>query len=200
VTLLDDELDDLASKIRLLSMRSVVGLFWACSGALVPEFQAWAEHREEHTEPLLRTALAAAYEFAAHGTEVASKRSLLSALEGATPSGVSPDEVSSASAQDCWICADVSIRVLVDQGYDAGPAIEYALQPVISAASETLYGVSQLGASDQEQEQVRMLLQHPKVVGALKFCRWATEFLKGRPSPIEHDLALLSSRASALQP
>jgi hypothetical protein len=200
VTLLDAELADLASKIRLLSMRSVVGLFWACSGALLPEFQAWAVHREEHTEPLLRTALAAAHEFAAQGTGVPRARSLLVALEGSTPSGVSPDEVSAASAQDCWICADVSIRVQVDHGYDAGLAIEYALEPVISAASETLYGVSQIGTSDQEQEQIRVLLQHPKVVAALEFCHWATGFLNGRPSPVEDDLALLSSRASALQP
>jgi hypothetical protein len=200
VTPLDVELAELASKIDSLPKRSLVGLFWACSGALVPEFRAWAAHRGEHTEPLLAAAMAAAHGFAAHGSEPPRAASMLAALEASAPAGDSPDGVSSTSAQDCWICADVGIRVLVDQGYDAGPAIEYALEPVVSAASEELYGVSQLGTSGEEEEQVRVLLQHRKVAAALEFCRWATDFLQDRPSPTEKDLALVSSRASALAP
>jgi len=198
MTPIDAELTELASRIESLSKRSLVGFFWACSGALLPEFQAWAAHRGERTEPLLRFAMAAVHEFAAHGTEPPGAARLLAALEASTPAGDSSDDVSSTSAQDCWICADVGIRVLVDRGYDAGPAIEYALEPVISAASEDLYGVSQLGTSDEEEEQVRGLLQHRKVTAALEFCRWATDFLQDRPSPAEEDLTLISSRASVL--
>jgi hypothetical protein len=200
VTPLDTELDDLASKIRQLSTRAVVALFWASSSALLPEFEAWAAHSGEQTEPVLRTALAVAQRFAVHGTEEPEAASLLAALEASTPSGVSTDEVSSTSAQDCWICGDVSIRVLVDQGYDAGPCIEYALEPVLSAASEALYGVSQIGSGGQEQEQVRMLLRHSKVAASLEFCRWATDFLNDRTAPTERDLLLLNSRASVLRP
>lgn len=102
------------------------------------------------------------------------------------------------SAQDCWICADIGIRVLVDKNYKAGPAIEYALEPALSAASEELYGVSQLGTSDEEEEQIRVLLRHRKVAAALEFVRWATDYLQDRPEPAEEDLALVSSRATAL--
>src|SRR5262249_46346750 len=148
MTSLDAQLAELASKIESLSKRSLVGLFWACSNALLPTFLTWAKHRGEHTESLLRAALASAHEFAGRGAEPQAAADLLGSLEASTPAGDSPDGVSSTSAQDCWICADVCIRVLVDEGYKAGPAIEYALAPVLSTASEELYGVSQLGTSD----------------------------------------------------
>jgi hypothetical protein len=200
MTLLDTELAELAARISTLPKRSLVALFWACSSALVPEFQAWAAHRGERTEPTLREALAAAQQFAVSGTEPASAESLLMALEASTPAGDSPDQVSSTAAQDCWICADITIRVLAEPHYDPGPAIEYALEPVLAAATEQLFGVSQLGASDEEDAQLRSVLRHPKAAAAIEFCRWATDFLRHRPAPTEADLSLVSSRASALAP
>jgi hypothetical protein len=125
---------------------------------------------------------------------------LLASLEAAMPAGDSPDEVSATSAQDCWICADIGIRVLVDKGYNAAPAIEYALESILTAMSEELYGVSQVGTSEEEEAQIRMLLQHPKVAAAFEFVRWATDFLKGRAMPTDEDLALVSSRAAVLSP
>jgi hypothetical protein len=195
MTPFDAELAGLVVKIESLHKRALVALFWACSGALLPEFRAWASYRGDQRERLLELAISAAREFAAHGTEPLEAADLLAALEASTPAGVS-----STSAQDCWICADVGIRVLVDQGYDAAPAIEYALEPVVSAATEELYGVSQLGTSDDEEEQVRALMEHHKVMAALEFCRWATGFLRARLSPTEDDLQKLSSRASVLAP
>jgi hypothetical protein len=198
MTSLDAEFAELASRIDSLSKRSLVGLFWACSSALVPAFRAWAAHRGAHTELLLRSALASAHSFATQGIDPQSPAHLLASIEASTPAGNSPDEVSATSAQDCWICADVAIRVLVDEAYRAGPAIEYALEPVLSAASEELFGVSQLGTSDEEEEQVRLLLRHREVAAALEFVRWATAFLQDRPLPAEEDLAIVGSRAAAL--
>jgi hypothetical protein len=43
-------------------------------------------------------------------------------LEVATPFGEARQYHCPGNAQDCWICADVCIRVLADLGYDAGPA------------------------------------------------------------------------------
>ena len=151
------------------------GLFWACAAVLLPEFRAWAAHRGERTEPILREALSAAHAFAVHGATP--PPDLLAALEASTPVGDSPDEVSSTTAQDCWICADIGIRVPLDPGYDAGPATEHALEPVLVAATEELFGVSQLGTSDEEEAQVAAVLQHPKVAAAVEFCRWVTDFL-----------------------
>src|SRR5207249_3188730 len=108
---------------------------------------------------------AAARNFGSGEADVSEAATLLAALERSTPPGDSPDAVSSTSAQDCWICADVCIRVLVDETYDAGPAIEYALEPVVSAATQDLYGVSQLGSSEDEDARVQAVLAHPTVSG-----------------------------------
>lgn len=63
---------------------------------------------------------------------------LLHALELSTPPADPADYYRSASAQDCWISADVCLRVLVDPGYDAGPAIGYALEPVVATTTNDL--------------------------------------------------------------
>lgn len=196
----DAALVDLADRIRKLSTRALVGLFWACSTALLPEARAWAEHWGEQVHPALQRGLAAAHQVAASGSQPHDPARLLDALENATPHGESPDYYSPTYAQDCWICADVCMRVLVDPGYDAGPAIEYALEPVVSTATQELFGVSQVGGGDQEEEQVRTVMGHPRVAEAIGFCRWAADFLGERPSPAGNDLSRVGTNAAALRP
>jgi hypothetical protein len=145
-------------------------------------------------------ALSAADEFAVFGVLPLDVERLLQALEAATPAGDSPDHISSTLAQDCWICADVSIRVLVDTEYDPGPAIEYALEPVLSAVTHRLFGVSQIGSGPDEQMKVHAILADPAARTALEFCRWAIDYLRVRASPSENDLDLIRSRSAALLP
>ncbi len=71
MTAYDAALDDLVDRIRKLSTRALVGLFWACSTALVPEARAWAEHWGEPVDPALPRGLAAAYEMAVSGRSTA---------------------------------------------------------------------------------------------------------------------------------
>lgn len=196
----DAALDDLADRIRKLSTRALVGLFWACATALLPEAEAWARHWGEQVNPALQQGLAAAYQLAASGAEPADPAQLLDALENAVPPGDSPDYYSPASAQDCWICADVCMRVLADPGYDAGPAIEYALEPVVGTATQELFGVWQVGSGDQEEAQITAVMGHARVAEAIGFCRWATGFLGERPSPTGDDLSLVGRNAAALTP
>lgn len=198
MTRLDTELAELSQRIRSMSDRATAGLFWACSDALSDEFSAWADHTGASTEPTLRAGQSAAYGFAAHGTQPAQASRLLAELEGATPPGESPDEVSSTAAQDCWICADVGVRVFVRGDYDAGPAIEYALEPLLGRVSEELFGVTQLGSGPDEEEKVETLLRHPRIEGAFAFVRWATEFLGSEPD--EQSLNTVRSRAVAIAP
>lgn len=200
MTDLDSVLAELTGRIRPMAKRSVVSLFWSCASALLPEFEAWAAHRNVTTASILNEALEAGYRYAVLEVEPVEARSLLQALERSTPAGDSPDHVSSTAAQDCWICADVAIRVLVDANYDAAPAIEYALEPVLVYATQELFGVSQVGSGEREAAQIREILGHPAVGLGIEFCRWATEFLSHRPSPTVEDLALLRSRAVALVP
>lgn len=200
MTAYDAALDDLAERIRKLSARALAGLFWACSTALLPEAMAWAEHRGEQPDPALARGLAAARQFAAAGAPPDDPRQLLHRLEASTPSGEASDYYSPGNAQDCWICADVCIRVLTDPGYDPGPAIEYALEPVVAMATQELFGVSQVGSGDQEEAQVIAIMRHPRTVEAITFCQWAIGFLEERPSPAEADLAAVASSAVALRP
>jgi hypothetical protein len=196
----DAALDDLAARIRDLSIRALAGLFWACSTALLPEAEAWAQHRGEQVNPALAQGLSAAYQLAAAGAQPPDPGQLLHALEISTPPGDSADYYCSGSAQDCWICADVCIRVLVDSGYDPGPAIEYPLEPIMAAATQELFGVSQVGSGDQEEAQIRAIMAHPRVAAAITFCQWATEFLHERPLPTQEDLAAVARNAAALTP
>jgi hypothetical protein len=201
MTTYDAALDDLADRIGKLSTRALVALFWACSTALLPEAEAWARHQGEQIGPSLQRGLSAAHQLAAAGAEPRAPGQLLEALENSAPfaeacvHGYNP-----GNAQDCWICAGVCMRVLVDPGYDAGPAIEYALEPVMCAATEELFGVSQVGSGDQEEAQIRAIVGHPRVAGAIEFCRWASDFLYQRPSPTGDDLAAVGRAAAALTP
>jgi len=193
-------LSELGSTIRSLPRRSLVALFWACSTALLEEFLRWAAHYHQSTEQLLRDTLNAAYKYAVFGTDPLDATRLLRSLEESSPSGESPDDFSSTAAQDCWICADVSIRVIVDPSYDAGPAIEYALEPVVSATTEELFGVSQLGSGPELEETMSVVLEASRVVAAVTFLRWALVFLSDESGLSEENLALLRSHATALTP
>jgi hypothetical protein len=200
MTAYDAALDDLAGRIRKLSTRAVAGLFWACATALLPEAEAWAGHRGEQLDPALAQGLAAAYQLAAAGVAPAEPGQLLAGLEASTPPAGAADYHPPANAQDCWICADVCMRVQADPGYDAGPAIEYALEPVIRTSTEELFGVSQAGSGEQEEAQVRAIMGHPRAAAAIAFCQWAADFLHQRPSPTREDLAAVASAAAALTP
>jgi hypothetical protein len=199
VTRYDDLLAELADVIDALPRPSVVAFFWACSSALLTEFTDWATRTSAGTEPILSKALDAARSFAL-GAHTQAANQLLQDLERSTPPGESPDEFSTTFAQDCWICADVCIRIMVDPSYKAGPAVEHALEPVVTVVTEELFGVSQLGTQQPTRDSTDAIIAHPRVSTAIAFVQWAFEFLRARPAPRGDDLAQLHSRAAVLAP
>lgn len=198
LTKLDELLAELATPVRQLSKRSLVALFWSFASALEPEYRHWAAHSRIHNEPTLTDTLTVAHEFATSGIPPSAGAELLSELEASTPAGESPDEVSATAAQDCWICADVSIRVIVDDEYDAGPAIEYALEPTLQRATEHIFGISQVGSGERENEQTEAILEDLHVSEAIDFVSWATDYLSTRPAPSPDDLERVGRRARVL--
>ena len=191
---------ELGEGIGKLTTRSKVGFFWASSAALLPAYSLWARHNVTSNEGLLQSILRASRDFAEGGTVPLKPEQLLRAFGSSTPPGEAIDEFSTATAQDCWICADICLRVIVDDTYEAGPAVEYALEPTMAYATEQLYGVSQLGSSDKEDQQTNALLRHPSVRSAIDYCRWATNVL-WRQSPPPHPLMdEVAKRAGALLP
>jgi hypothetical protein len=200
LTAFDEALDDFAERIDRLPRPLISALFLACADGLLPEFRRWAAHTRHDNEPLAQRALAAARTFALTGNTHPDAENLLASLEQATPEGESPDEFSSTAAQDCWICVDIGIRVMVDEDYQAGSGIEYALEPVMQSTTERLYGVSQLGSGPDEDAQTEAILNEQDARAALGFCDWAIGLLTERSTLTQADLAELTSRATVLAP
>lgn len=203
LTQVDAFVEDLGASIDHLSKRSIAALFWAFSSALIPVCRKWAADTGARTEPILATALAAGYRFAVYNQEPVDKRRLLDALEASAPPGDLLDKTAKTletAAQDCWICGDIGIRVLVDDHYRAGGAIEYSLEPVLQRATERLFDVLQVGSGPDEHRQIEAVMSEPDVSSAVDFIRWAVGFLSERPTPVADDLGLISLRAAVLRP
>lgn len=202
LTMLDAFIEDMTTRIDRMPKRSIAALYWACSSALVPLYRKWAADTGAQTEPILGAALTAGYQFVTSGREPADKRELLQALEVSAPPGdllYKADKSLETAAQDCWICGDIGIRVLVDDGYSAGGAIEYSLEPVLQRATERLFGVLQVGSGPDEYRQIEAVMSEPDVSAATDFLRWAVNFLENRPAPSAEDLELIGQRARVLR-
>jgi hypothetical protein len=203
LTMLDAFVEDMTTRIDRMSKRSVAALYWACSSALVPVYRKWAAYTGAEMEPILSAALTVGYQFVISGWEPADKRELLQALEVSAPPGdlsYKADKSLETAAQDCWICGDIAIRVLVDDCYSAGGAIEYSLEPVLQRATERLFGVLQVGSGPDEYRQIEAVMSEPDVSAATGFVRWAVNFLEDRPAPAVEDLVLIGQRATVLRP
>ena len=125
---------------------------------------------------------------------------LLSRLEAATPPGEQPDATTAATAQDCWICFDVAVRIAVYRAYHPGTAIEYSLEPAVSAAMLRHHGVTQVGSGPDEADQLAVVLADEQVTAATGFSRWAIERLAERDAPTADDAVAVRQRAFVLQP
>lgn len=203
LTVLDTFVGDMATKIDCLSKRSIAALYWACSSALMPAYQKWVADTGAQTEPILYVALTAGYQFAVSGREPADKNDLLQALEDSAPPGdllYKAGRTLETAAQDCWICGDIGIRVVVDSDYSAGRAIEYSLEPILQCATERLFGVLQVGSGPDESRQIEAVMSEPDVSEATDFVQWAVNFLDGRLAPAANDVELIGQRATVLRP
>jgi len=196
----DDLLGELGRQVDGLARRSASLIFLACGEALLPHLRAWANRRDEDPDPLLAAAAAGAESYALRGLVPVGGMRLLSRLEAATPPGDQPDATTAATAQDCWICFDVSVRIAVDRAYHPGTAVEYALEPVISAASLRHHGVTQVGSGPDEPAELAVVLGDDHVAAAVDFWRWALGRLADREAPTADDAVAVRERALVLQP
>ena len=197
----DRILDELQERIDSLPKRSISALFLACAEALRPAFREWAAHRGESTEPLLERAISSARSFAVTGQPPADVHQLLASVEEATPEGESWHGVPSTTAQDCWICADIAIRVIADPEYRAGSGLHYALEPLMGRVTERVHGVSELrGAPGETPQMMDEVLRQPEIVEALGFFSWAVDFLGQAKALTDAEIAELTRRAAAIAP
>ena len=193
-------LETLAAGLDRLPKRSQVAIFAACASALLHEADLWALLRGTTTAPLHR-ALRVAGEFALIGThpDAPGLAALLEEVDEHLPHGESPDSVPATFAQDCWVCADSCIRIIVGD-FAPGPCIEYALEPLLQSISTRLFGVADVGSGAHEDERLRAILAADELRGAIAFLAWASDSLRPAPPGSADELARLYARASVLAP
>jgi hypothetical protein len=199
VTALDDILGDLAHGVGALSKRATSALFAASASGLEPGFRRWAAVHGHQSGSLLDRALSAGFELACTGRTAVDVAGILAELESGTPARESRKSVASATAQDCWVCADVAIRVHVEPAFVPGPVVEYALEPILQAATERLMANAPRAGAD-ETDPADKLLEDAAVRAAVEFMWFAIMRLRGRPEPDERTVEELRLRAVALLP
>jgi hypothetical protein len=200
MTSYDAVLKRIGSEIDRLPACGKAALFLACAISLRREYEDWVNHRGAGRIDLFERATAAVREYVTAATPIAGGATLLSSLEEEVPPGDTPDEFSSTNAQDCWICLDAAVRVIFDTNFEAGPCIEYALEPQSQAVSEHLFGVSQVGSGPEEDAAMETLLGTADFRAALNFVEWAVVFLAEVDALSNDDFDNLINRAMVLQP
>lgn len=178
MTALDELVQELAAAADRLPTRAKSALFAVLAHGLLGEFEHWARIRASSVTPFVNEAIRSAESFARTGEQGAGARALLDALEANTPDGEYVEGTDATAAQDCWICADVSVRVQLDPTFEVGSSIEYALEPVLQHTSNRLFGVSQVGSGEAETSEIEALLAQDSVASAVHYCRFAIETLK----------------------
>lgn len=166
-SLLDRELQQVAALVNGLPRRSQAAIFWAASAAHLESVGWWAEGHGDMSA-LLHEAQEAAYSYCVGGLPVGRAVALLEELDRVLPENL--------VAQSSWNCADAALRIVIDETFEPGMSIEYALEPVLGRTSEDLFGFWQVG-SDAEDEDVAEIMAQPAVVSAIEFCLGAVRKL-----------------------
>jgi hypothetical protein len=200
VSALDDILGDLSRGVGALSTRATSALYAAAAAALQPAFHDWAASGGQSTEPLLEQAIEVGFELARSGTTETDLADILRRLELATPTRVAADSAPSTAAQDCLICADVALRVHVEPTFAQGPVIEYALEPVLMAATGRVSAVPQPDDGSEAPAAADALLEDSQVLAAVEFMWFALMRLRGKLEPDPATIDAIRTRATVLLP
>jgi hypothetical protein len=194
----DARLERLEVGIGGLSSRAQAALFHTCAVALSPLYEAWAQAGGMEHVPLLKQVIAHGRAYALGGALNESATRLLREMERAAPPGEAIGSVDSTLAQDAWICADASLRVVVQPASHPGDWLEYALNPLIVSVTEDLYGVAQLGSGEDDRD--RAVLGDPRVTAAIERLDWAVSELRGKDAVSERELSDLLEGLKVLVP
>jgi hypothetical protein len=198
---LDDILGDLSRGVGALSTRATSALYAAAAAALQPAFHDWAAvGSRQSTEPLLEQAIEVGFELARTGTTQADLADILRRLEMATPAREALDSAPSTAAQDCLICADVALRVHVEPAFAKGPVIEYALEPVLMAATGRVSAVQQPDDGSEAPAAADALLEDSRVLAAVEFMWFALMRLRGKNQPDPATIDAIRTHATVLLP
>ncbi len=200
---LDDILGDLSRGVNALSARAASAVFASSAAALLPAYRAWAgaEDSNERRARLgaLQRAIDVGFELARTGHSQADLSRTLHLLES-----IAPDKrlatPSAVAAQDCIVCADLAIRLHVEEGFDCGPVIEYALEPVLLSAMHRVATPDLRTTPGDGFAVADALLAEPAVMAAVGFLWFAIVSLSNHPSPSAATIDEIQTRAGVLLP
>lgn len=182
-------------RLDALDKNAASAFFLASASALRGEYQLWAEHTRTSTaeiDDLIAIALALCFGGKLLGNEAA----ILNRLDRGVPDGENKDFFSSTSAQDCWICLDVSLRTLLAD-YSPGSGFWYCVEPVLQAETEALFGFTELGSEDLGGE-TELIFESEKLKVVREYCDFALELLDRGLNKI--NFSVLLDRAAVLRP
>lgn len=200
---LDEILGDLSRGVSALSARGASAIFVASATALLPAYRAWAgvEDSNELRARLgaLERAIDVGLELAQLGRSQVDLPKILRNLESVAPDKrlTSPD---ATAAQDCVVCADLAIRVHVEEGFACGPIIEYALEPVLLSAMGRVAPPNGARPPESPIEIADALLADPAVMAAVEFLWFAIVRLHTHPEPSLSSIEEIKARAQVLLP
>lgn len=183
--------------LQSLSKRAQVAVLLCSARAFMPQYLEWsAWGGDDDQSGLLGEALDVAAAFAV-GVGGPSAEGLLTLVEAAIPVDTS-DVPGFTTAQDCWICADLALRVSLG-AFAVEDAAWYILEPIFQSTSERLFGVSDVGSQAQGHAEAEVL-SDPVVLSAVGAVEGVIELLTSRPSPDVGDLDHITDVLRSLNP
>jgi len=203
VSSLDEILGDLSRGVNALSARAASAVFASSAGALLPAYRAWAgtDDSDERRARLgaLQRAIDVGFELAQTGQSQADLPKILRSLESITPH-LRLTTPSATAAQDCVVCADLAIRLHVEDDFACGPVIEYALEPVLLSAMHRIGPAGARGPDGDAMDVADALLADPAVMGAVEFLWFAIMRLHTHAEPARSTIEEIRTRAAVLLP
>jgi hypothetical protein len=176
VSSLQDRIETLRLRLSLLPKPAQVAVFMTAAELLHSRWQRWAVARGVVAQQEFDECVATVRAFIEGGQLPLGSDLLLERVQSVAPSE-STDTIDFTAAQDCWICLDTALRSSLDR-YDAPDATWYLLEPLFQAASQTLFGVVDVGSSEQDVDEA-LLLQDEQVGAALRGIDEAIDLLNG---------------------
>lgn len=189
MTPFDDLYNSLAAEVSASGPDHLSLVLLAAGRALRPLYDDWATQTQSINQSDL---LDEAQRVLTTGNQASSLRLLKERLEEQMPWGEAIRGVPSADAQTVWEAHWLAADAVLEPLEPAVRFVEPPLQPVLIAASERLFGVSDVGSGPHEAPMQRQILGEPDVVRAIEWFRDAlarpnatlSELLAPDPHPL----------------
>lgn len=176
--------DDLGGLIAELPVVQQARFFSAVSLAFLPAVRRWgsAYRSDRRIEQQLQAAADACFADTSPDPEDVAELATIFARENEGPQdGIEAEHRDFTAALDAWICGDIALRLLLDDS-DAADGAWYVLEPRYHATSERLFGVVDVGSTEEVPGETTAL-GDPELAAAVSAARTAAARLGDTKAP-----------------